>query len=81
MSITDYYIYSKYYQLKVRYLMIKPYSIIYIIVIWLYNVMIIYIYIYIYIYINIYIYILDIGYILKSKFYESIKYLIIFYIY
>ena len=66
MSIADYYIYSKYYQLKIRYLMIKPHSIIYIIVIWLYNVMLIYIYINIYIYI--YIYILDIGYILKSNF-------------
>ena len=62
MSIADYYIYSKYYQLKIRYLMIKPHSIIYIIVIWLYNVMLIYIYKYIYIYI------LDIGYILKSNF-------------
>ena len=62
MSIADYYIYSKYYQLKIRYLMIKPHSIIYIIVIWLYNVILIYIYIYIYIYI------LDIGYILKSNF-------------
>ena len=68
MSIADYYIYSKYYQLKIRYLMIKPHSIIYIIVIWLYNVMLIYIYINIYIYIYIYIYILDIGYILKSNF-------------
>ena len=64
MSIADYYIYSKYYQLKIRYLMIKPHSIIYIIVIWLYNVMLIYIYINIYIYI----YILDIGYILKGNF-------------